>query len=237
MHDLPVHTLIGHENQEGGLLLCGINHGYSKNDERLDSQGIDSADESKSFFSDNDVNDYPFRNRIVTWFSLWGYEFARTKEKAGPFEKSIVQTNWLQTCSNNMHNTNTQQLCIEDADSFLQTCDVLKPRLVFFFGRELFGAFTSDLLKSKVEAIFGKRLEDVMWLQKNVLYNGKPRRRFRFGFIKFENMNAVVLPHATGAQGIADDYIKEFKPEMGELIDSWWSIHKENIIRRKETAL
>ena len=106
MIKLPVHTLIGHENREGGLLLCGLNHGYSKEDERQDAAGIDRSDPNKSFFSDGKVNDYPFRNRIVSWFSLWGYELARSKEKAGDFERSIVQTNWLQTCSNNMHGIN-----------------------------------------------------------------------------------------------------------------------------------
>lgn len=50
MIKLPVHTLIGHENREGGLLLCGLNHGYSKEDERQDAAGIDRSDPNKSFF-------------------------------------------------------------------------------------------------------------------------------------------------------------------------------------------
>ena len=50
MIELPVHTLIGRENREGGLLLCGLNHGYSKEDERQDAAGINRADPHKSFF-------------------------------------------------------------------------------------------------------------------------------------------------------------------------------------------
>ncbi|WP_283744421.1 hypothetical protein [Sideroxydans sp. CL21] len=72
MDELPVHTLIGHENREGELLLCGLNLGYSKEDERQEAAGINRSDTEKSFFSDGEVNDYPFRNRIVSWFSLWG---------------------------------------------------------------------------------------------------------------------------------------------------------------------
>lgn len=227
--DLPVHTLIGPYNREGGLLLCGLNHGYSKADERLDAAGIDRSDTNKSFFSDGEVNDYPFRNRIVSWFSLWGYELARSKEKSGAFEKSIIQTNWLQTCSNNMDGINTQQECIEDNDSFLQTCQALKPGLIFFFGRELFLAFTSSALTSKVEHIFGARIGEPSWLQKEVYFNGKPRRRFRFGFQKYERLTVVVLPHATGAQGIASDYIEAFQPEMSEVIESWWIKHEEEL--------
>ena len=50
MNELPVHSLIGPENRDGGLLLCGLNHGYSKNDELQDAAGINRADPHKSFF-------------------------------------------------------------------------------------------------------------------------------------------------------------------------------------------
>ena len=139
MTELPVHTLIFDENKDGGLLLCGLNHGYSKEDERLDTSGVDRSDSHKSFFSDSEVNDYPFRNRIVSWFSLWGYELARVKEKAGSLERSILQTNWLQTCSNNMDGVNIEEACIDDSESFLHTCATLKPGIILFFGQKLGG--------------------------------------------------------------------------------------------------
>lgn len=229
MTELPIHTLIGLENKEGGLLLCGLNHGYSKEDERQDVAGIDRTDPRKSFFSDGEVNDYPFRNRIVSWFSLWGYELARFNEKAAAFERSIVQTNWLQTCSNNMRGINTQQACIEDNESFFQTCESLKPGMIFFFGRELFWAFASAELSGKVNSIFGARVGEIRWLQKDVFFNGRPRRRLRFGFQKYERLTVVILPHATGAQGLASDYIEAFRPEMTEVIGSWWAKHKEKL--------
>jgi hypothetical protein len=50
MTELAVHTLIGRKNREGGLLLCGLNHSYSKDDERQDAAGIDRSDPAKSSF-------------------------------------------------------------------------------------------------------------------------------------------------------------------------------------------
>lgn len=224
--ELPVHTLIGRENRKGGLLLCGLNHGYSKNDERQDAAGIDRADKIKSFFSDGEVNNYPFRNRIVSWFSLWGFELVRRNEMAGAFERSIVQTNWLQSCTNSMRGINVQQECIKDNESFIHTCESLKPELLFFFGRELFWAFSSSALSERIESIFGKRCGETRWLQKNVFFNGKSRRRFRFGFQQYKKLTVVVLPHATGAQGVANDYIEAFKPEMAETINTWRVKHE-----------
>lgn len=229
MDTLPVQTLIGPENRSGGLLLCGANHGYSKEDERRDAAGINRADTHKSFFSDADVNNYPFRRNIVTWFSLWGYQLARSGDKAGAFERSIVQTNWLQTCSSNTDDINTQWACIEDHESFLLTCQTLKPKVIFFFGRELLWAFTSPTLGEKVESIFGSRVGKTQWIQKDVVFNGKARRRFRFGFQQYENLCVVALPHATAAQGVAHDYIEAFKPEMSEVIDAWWAQHEKEL--------
>ena len=39
----------------------------------------------------------------------------------------------------------------------------------------------------------------------------------------------VVLPHATGAQGVASDYIEAFKPEMTEVVNAWWVKHEEKL--------
>lgn len=202
--DLPVHTLIGPENKSGGLLLCGINHGYSKEDERLDVAGVDRSDPYKSFFSDRAVNDYKYRNTLVKWFSLWGYELERSTMKAGQFERSIVQTNWLQSCSGNVRDVNVRQACIDDSESFLMTCESLTPGLIFFVGSNLLSAFMSRELSARVDAIFGSPISETMWLQKDVVNNGKVRRRFKFGFQKYEKVSLVSLPHATGSAGIAD---------------------------------
>ncbi len=230
MEELLVHTLIGDENKNGSLLLCGLNHGNSKEDERQDSVGINRSDEHKSFFSDKTVNDYHFRNNIVKWFALWGYDLEDNTANAGMFEKSIVQTNWLQTCSNNMNDINKQQACIDDSNSFIKTCQEIRPSLIFFFSQELLWAFNSNHLSTKVESIFGKKQGSIVCKQKDVIYNGKPRRKFKFCFQSYENLNIVSMPHATGAQGVADDYIEAFKPEMREIIELWWQRHQKHLL-------
>jgi len=227
--DLPVHTLIGPENKNGSLLLCGINHGYSKEDERLDAAGVDRSDPYKSFFSDKAVNDYKYRNTLAKWFSLWGYELGRDASTAGQFERSIVQTNWLQSCSGNVRGMNIRQACIDDSDSFLKTCEVLKPGVIFFVGSNLLSAFLSPELSARVNAIFGSPIGETVWLQKDVVNNGRARRRFKFGFQNYEKLSVVSMPHATGSAGIADDYIHAFKPEVSGVVESWWAGHKSRL--------
>jgi hypothetical protein len=229
MKDLPVHTLVSKENIRGSLMLCGLNHGYSKEDERLDDEGFERGDDYKSFFSDSTVNNYPFRNNIVKWFSLWGYELSGDANIAGAIEKSIIQTNWLQTCTNNMNGVNKRQMLIENADSFLNTCEKLQPKLVFFFSQDLLWAFESSELATRVEAIFGKKLSEPICKQKDVINNGKKRTRFKFHFQSYENLDIVAMPHATGAQGISHDYIKAFGPDMKKVINLWWEDHRQLI--------
>lgn len=224
-----LHTLIGRENREGGLLLCGINHGYSKEDERKDTADTSEPDSQKSFFSDSEVNNCLFRNRIISWFDLWGYNLAKSKDNAGIFERSIVQTNWLPTCSNNTRGINIRQACIKDNEQFFMTCEALKPRVIFLFSKELLLAFISPSLSTRVKSTFGARKDEVRWDKKNIFFNGKPRRRFLFGFQQYENLTVVSLPHPTGAKGIADDYIEAFKPEISKIIDIWWDNHKEKL--------
>jgi hypothetical protein len=121
--------------------------------------------------------------------------------------------------------------CIEDNESFLETCAALKPSAIFFFGRELLWAFTSRQLSREVESIFGAKVCGTNWLQKDVYFNGKARRRFRFGFQHYERLAVVALPHATGTQDVAHDYVEAFKPEMSEVIESWWVNHKEKLTK------
>lgn len=223
---LQVHTLIGTENRSGGIMLCGINHGYSKQDEKLDTSGVDRSDPYKSFFSDKAVNEYRMRNRIVEWFRLWGYELAGRPETAGVFEKSIVQTNWLQTVTNNVSGVNVRTACIADCESFLLTCETLRPKVLIFLSQQLLWAFTSAELSDRVHAIFGTPITQTEWLRKEIREDGKVLRRFKVGFLEYEHLKVISLPHPTGSKGLADSYITSFKPEIGNVIDSWWAGHK-----------
>lgn len=225
-----IHTLIGPENKQGGLLICGINHGYTIEDERKDNAGIDRSDEHKSFFSDMEVNDYPFRNRIATSFELWGHKLHSDKQFAGMFEKSLIQTNWLNTVSRDFRNADCRKTCIEDHSDFIEVCTLLRPKLIFFFGSGLLPAFTSNELKEKINPIFGEKIEETKWLQKDVVFEGTKRRRFKFGFQKYEGVTIISCPHATGSQGLANDYIAAFKPEISQIIGSWWQTHEKKLL-------
>ena len=225
MLDLPVHTLIGPENKRGGLLLVGINHGWSKEDQRRELAGEANLSAIKSFFSDSQVNNTDFRNRLVAWFKMWGFELDQDQATAGGFEKSIVQTNWLQSCSNNLKGTNIFNEAIHDADSFLETCAALKPEVVFLFSKQLMLALTDRTLAPKVEAIFGARVGAIDWRKKDV----SNRRKFLFGFQKYEGAMVVSLPHVTGAKGLANDYVAAFKPDISDVINPWWLHHQERL--------
>jgi hypothetical protein len=227
-----IHTLIGPENSQGGLLICGINHGHSLEDERKEAAGIDRSDKHKSFFSDAEVCDDIFRNRIATCFELWGHKLHSDKQLASVFEKSLIRINWLNTVSREFKNIDCRRACIDDHSDFIEVATLLRPKLIFFFGSGLLPAFTSNELHEKITGIFGSPLGQTSYLQKEVVFEGRKRRRFRFGFQNYENLAIVSCPHATGSQGLANDYIAAFKPEISQIIGSWWEKHSQALQQR-----
>jgi len=225
--DLPVRTVIGEESKAGGLLLCGLNFGESGADEKQAANGIEAKLPPRSFFGDRSGDNYQFQNTIVKWFSLWGYDIARTKEIAGPFERSIILTNWLQSASNDA-GAIPDRAYVDDSAGFLHTCDVLRPRIIFFFGQTLMGAFTSPGLDERIESIFGAKLGGTQWERRDVRHNGKLRTRFRVGFQRYERLTVVAFPHPTGCR-VAHDYIEAFKDRMSEIINGWWKAHSDHV--------
>ena len=224
-----IHTLLCNENKNGALMLCGINHGYSKKDKYLDETGVDMMSSCKSFFSDIKTNNYPFRERIVSWFSLWGYNLERECAKPFSFEKSLFQTNWLQTCTSNIRGCDIAKECIDDSDSFFETCRMLEPKVVFFFGSNLIHAFSSKQLSGKVESIFGSKKGEAKFFQKDIESGGKILRRFKIGFLNYENLSVVSFPHPTGSRGVDSEYIKSVKIEISLAIKGWWEEHKKRL--------
>lgn len=124
------------ENLFGGIMICGINFGYSAKDEALEKAGIIPEQEPTSFFSDNAVNNSRFRNRVLSWLSSWGFELVTQKGKEGAFEKAFFQTNWLGTqtrsvTSNGLITTNT---LVQEAGGFLNLLEARKPSVIIFLG-------------------------------------------------------------------------------------------------------
>lgn len=222
--DVHVNTLIGRENRKGGLLVCGINHGWSKEDQRKDEEGLDRSDPFRSFFSDRRVENHSFRNAVVKWFGLLGHPLQMDWRQAGAFERSIVHTNWLPTCSSSIDYGKLEADCIRNAHAFLHTCQRLAPALVVFFSGKLMDAFNSRELRPRVEELFGAPEDKVRWIQKEL------PGRFYVGVRRFERMTAISLPHATGAQGVSDEYIAGLKPDLSPLIQQWWEQHSARLV-------
>lgn len=217
---LPVNNALFPENRQHGLLLCGINHGESLEDQRKDAAGIDRSNPFKSFFSDSRVEDHDFRNAIVKWFRLWGYHLQADWQLAQAFDRSLVHTNWIQSASRDTRGMNVRKACIEDARGFLPTCEVLRPGLIFFFSQQLTWAFTSHELRARVEAIFGPSQGPTEWIQEQV----PDCVRFRVGFHRYRDLQVVSLPHCTGAR-VADKYVEALEPRMRGVVEMWWAEH------------
>ena len=60
----PVVTKDFPENLSGGVMICGINFGYSSKDEALEKSGVLQEIDAPSFFSDLSVNNTRFRKTV-----------------------------------------------------------------------------------------------------------------------------------------------------------------------------
>lgn len=136
----PVLTKKFPENQKHGLMICGINFGYSVEDQMLDERGFSHPPKEMSYFSDIAVNRSKFRNRILRAFSLWGVPLETDADKVSAIERSIFQTNWLDTQTNDAEGIGWRKL-VESSDGVLQLITDRQPRLILFFGRQLIDEF------------------------------------------------------------------------------------------------
>lgn len=226
MVEPSVPTALFPQNQSHGLMICGVNFGRDKNDERLDAAGIDRSDPFKSFFSDKRINDYRFRNNIVKWFRLWGFALEQEEGRAGDLERSIVQTNWLASAANNVKELNVERECIQQAEPFLSLCERLQPRLLLLFSADPLRALASAELRQRAEQVFGPIQGEIEWVEKEA----PDVKAFKVGRLKFDKATVLSLPHATGTWGLSDQFIAAqdvVKAEVG----NWWSKHQAYLKR------
>lgn len=200
------------ENRRNGLMICGINWGGNESD--------DAQDNSTSFFSDGTVNRYPYRDRLVTWFSLFGHPLESVAGKESAFERSIVQTNWLRSQSPNMRGKSLYHECIRDSKNMVEHLSVLQPRLIILLSVSLLDALNSKEISSQVNEFLGAAQRPYV-VKKDVVFGGKKLKRFRVGFQEFERASVIALPHPTGSIGISNDYISAFAPEISARIDAY----------------
>lgn len=201
------------ENLVGGIMICGINFGYSAKDERMEIQGISAAPEEKSFFSDKAVNDTRFRNRILAWLSTWGFELETQRGKERSFERAFFQTNWLdsQTKSIVSDGVVTVNTLLQNAENFLKLLEARKPSTIIFVGSLMIEALNDISLRTKVTSILGERSGNARIYRADLPnYTGK---KFKLLAQKFGETQIISLPHPQ-ARGISDEYISALKPPV-----------------------
>ncbi len=217
----PVLTKAFPENQKHGLMICGINFGYSIEDQMCDERGASRKPEEMSYFSDVAVNRSQFRNRILRAFSLWGAPLEVDADKVSAFERAIFQTNWLDTQTNDAEGIGWKKL-VDSSDGLLQLIAERQPRLILFFGRQLIEAFNDVSLRAKVQASLGIRSGNGHILK---LPNSNGKKMFEVVFQSFGDTQVICFPHVTGAQGLSDDYIAQFSDSIGGAIMKWRGIY------------
>lgn len=202
------------ENQTNGIMICGINFGYSAEDEANEASGIEAKDEAPSFFSDSSVNNTRFRNRIVKWLNSWGVELESVAGKEGPLERSFFQTNWLTSQTNDAKDISRRDL-LNNANGILELLKDRKPRLIIFLGADLIQVFNDDEIRDQVTSLLGERSGDAVVYQGNLdHYSGT---RFRVLTQSFGQTTIISLPH-TQTQGLSDEYMASFKEVIHPLI-------------------
>lgn len=217
--DIEIDTKIFPENRKNGLMICGINFGYSAQDKKNDEdEGYSSPEKIPSFFSDGAENNTDFRNGVLTWFDLWGVSLSRNEAAPGSMERSILQTNWLPTQSNRAGKQYETKFLVENSGHFLRACTEFQPRLIFLFGKLLIEAFNSSDMRVMVEGIFGERCGAARFVQKSV--NASTKRTFVFQ--KHRDVTVVCMPHVTGGWGLSHECVGAFRDEMKDVIDVWW---------------
>lgn len=216
----PVITKDFPENLKHGLMICGINFGYSEEDKQLEESGIFNPAEEKSYFSDASVNDNRFRNRIVRAFSQWNVPLEVNAEKISAFERAIFQTNWLDTQTNNAVGIGCHQL-VEYSEGIMKLISERQPRLILFFGLQLIEAFNDISLRENLLASLGARSGNGYVLK----LPNPGGNAFKVLFQSFGDTQIICFPHITGTQGLSDDYIACFKDAIGGAIMKWRGIY------------
>ncbi|HQN65407.1 MAG TPA: hypothetical protein PLR90_07975 [Methylophilus sp.] len=210
---LNIQTAKYAENSKDGIMICGINWGGSPDDAP--------SNETKSFFSDQSVNNYRYRNRIVTWFQLFRHPLEVTESKATAFERSIIQTNWLSTQSRNMQNNHVFDECVNEWGNFEFHVRELQPKLIIFLSVTLLDVLNSKSCIDRTRRLFGNEIDLKKILKKDVYEEARRLRSFRIGIQRFENTDVIALPHPTGSKGLSDNYIRAFDQDISPLIDKY----------------
>lgn len=210
-------------NDSNGIMLCGYEWGYSKADQKYDEENPNEVADNQdvqhtfsnkaAFFGPKALN-WKYDQTIIKWFELWGHQL----NQDGSFEKCILQTNWCNTQDHRITENYWEKLLApEQITNFINHIELLKPKLILFFGSQIIKILQSDKVLPRFQQTMGKITEPLVFDTKS--YDG---RKFNVAFQSFENCKIVCLPHPRcGQYGLSDDYIGLFSPEIGKLFQEF----------------
>lgn len=125
------------ENLSGGIMICGIDFGFSQEDERQEATAAGPVvAEPPSFFSDATVRATDrFRRILLSWLASWGVELKTVPGTEALKEKTFFQTNWID--QQNRSNVGPVQLLLENAGGFLSLLEARRAKVIVFCGSNL----------------------------------------------------------------------------------------------------
>ncbi|WP_149425825.1 hypothetical protein [Oryzomicrobium terrae] len=205
----PVVTKDYPENKQGGVMVCGINFGYSEEDKSRDDSGSSLKVEPLSFFSDMAVNKTRFRDRLLTWLSSWGVDLATSSGSEGGLERSFFQTNWLNTQTNSVSSDGviSNDLLVKEAGGILDLMQDRKPKLIILVGSCLIEVLNDIRIRERVELILGERSGNA--IIHRVDFPAMQGRKFKVFTQSFGNAKVIGLPHVQ-SRGLTNEYMARF---------------------------
>lgn len=216
------HSIFTGHNDKRGLLICGYEWGFSKEDERQFAKGhqLPFFDKDAQTTFSNKTPAYGKRAlawrydaRINRWFELWGHSLSR-EDLGGSFEKSIVQSNWCNTQEHHIKDDYYAKLTDPaQVNNFLHHVAALDPAIIMFMGSVMIDVLQQPPILQRFTDIVGNQIKPLEKIQKN-----DSGRRFKIGFQKFSRCTVVSLPHPSSSRGLTDRYIGLFANEIGGLI-------------------
>lgn len=202
------------ENSKGGVMVCGIDFGFSKADEEDEAQNASLQAEAKSFFSDVSVRKSDkFRQRVLGWLALWGGGLSTEQDKVTSYERSYFQTNWLD--EQNHSNDGPVSLLVKNCDGILRLIEARMPRLIIFCGANLIEALNDVSIRERVEVVLGRRLDNARPYHRPAINRGK---QFKVLVQKWPRTTVVSIPHPTGSRGVQDNYMAQFEDLLRPLL-------------------
>ncbi len=207
--------------QQGGLMICGYEWGYSKEDQAKDENGVVHVFKkdagctfaNKEICYGPDALKWRYDNTVKKWFEMWGHPL---QNLPGDFEMSIIQTNWCNTQDHSLNGDYSKLLDQEQVDNFIYHIEYFKPLVILFMGSQLIKALQNPKVIKRFEIICGKSVGNSETVQKP--FSG---RRFEIVFQNFETCNVVCFPHPSSARGLSDTYIESFRDRMDKILQNY----------------